>query len=594
MHISLKIKSIFIISGIVLVNIGTANASPYSKYRDQKQYSEKATQDYTRNAQNNQEYENLGYDSVDSQIQRYESRESKKRNRRIQLAANSRNAHRRYAPRKSGSRVTERTNQVAYNHQQFYRSVQKGVRHFNKRRAIHLAHASAPHLHSLDKQKIFESARPPSKSLRGYRFYDRPKTQVARKNRRTFLQKLPHLLRIDFLLKAAIYKKRSARAEVFTALSKYFPKIDIALKQGMERIVNPGTTTNTSFDLHSEGVTATQLVTDFGKTISSYRSAQETFKQVKEEFRQVRQDQLLAGLKAYLNVERDEYVLGNTRHNLKRIREQLRVEQSRVKIGQGTASDLLQVKAQLDGTKAIMVGAEANLQKARNFYYSVFHEWPRNEKGIYLLTVPKGLLPKNLSTAIKLAFQHNHKIKSLAHLVKALRHRIVVAQSSFFPEINLEGKADFERNINGVQGDRHLYMGSLNLNYSLLNGGGDVTRIRSASNDYYAAQATFHQDQLNLAQRVGDQWADYQSSRRRYIALSQQVNRLNKFLRIVKEERKLGRKTMLDILVADSNVISAKSEAISEKAKRAESAFTLLNSMGMLNLHNLLGNRERW
>ena len=72
--------------------------------------------------------------------------------------------------------------------------------------------------------------------------------------------------------------------------------------------------------------------------------------------------------------------------------------------------------------------------------------------------------------------------------------------------------------------------------------------------------------------------------KQKQLLLDQQANILNNFLSIAKKERKMGTRSLLDVLMGEVNYINAQGNAIAAREDTKIAAYNLLFSMGAISL----------
>ena len=238
----------------------------------------------------------------------------------------------------------------------------------------------------------------------------------------------------------------------------------------------------------------------------------------------------------------------------------------------------------MSSAQARVVRAKRDLVVSRNVYYSVFGVFPGNFTKAPFPAVPYSALPKTLYRANAIAKVHNTELISLLHQVAIARSKIKNAMSTFGPSIKFEGEAVNDDNVDGLQGLKKERVVGVDLTYNIFNSGGDLASVRAARSTYYAAEDTYHNELWQVRKDVDSDWELYKSSRVNYQYLLRQSLQLDRFLVLAQHEVELGRRSLVDLIVADTNSINAETQAVSAKAEVIVAAYDLLQSMGVLNV----------
>lgn len=398
------------------------------------------------------------------------------------------------------------------------------------------------------------------------------------------LPMLYHLMRVSYPIRKALDEAQSASYQVQVSRAEYLPHIDTSMDFGQENRKLPGDT-NTNLGTNEEDLTLSQLIYDFGKTTSDINTAHLNYKIALNNFQQAVQSEIINGITTYCTNIRDSKNLVYSIESVKRIGEQYRFEKIKYDRGAGTKADLLEVTSQLTGAKARIITSKASLAKSENNYLAVFHEVPGDFENAKYPRVPRNLIPDNMKDALTVAHHYNTAIKNAEYQLQIASEKITSARSAMFPTISGTLGYTHQYNVSSVEGSLHEYSATLNLSYNLFNGWGDISQLIADHKSRYAAVEQLRQTYLNTDEQIRNAWEEYASANLSYKYLVKQVVELKEFLALTKKERLLGRRSILDILLADINVINAESEANTAHARMIISSYTLLQLMGILDMH---------
>jgi outer membrane protein TolC len=84
-------------------------------------------------------------------------------------------------------------------------------------------------------------------------------------------------------------------------------------------------------------------------------------------------------------------------------------------------------------------------------------------------------------------------------------------------------------------------------------------------------------------EEAANAWSDLQTARQRLEFLSDQVEIAKRFLELARKERELGRRTLLDVLQGEVNLINAQSDATAAETDVVLAGFRVLRACGRLN-----------
>jgi outer membrane protein TolC len=341
---------------------------------------------------------------------------------------------------------------------------------------------------------------------------------------------------------------------------------------------------NTFYGVNEEKLKFNQLIYDFGKTGAVIDTAKDTYYKSMASYNGTMQDVTLEGINAYLNVYKAYQTLAFSARYQKNVQKQVSMEKKRVSKGSGYSTDVLEAEAQLSGAQARLSRARGGLTTAKNSFDRTFREDPTAIKHFRLPRSPRSLLPKTVGKAVQTALRNNTQIRSLQYDEAIARQAIHTARSSFAPSINavVESKRDW--NVGGTLGRKFELVEKAELSYPIFSGFGDMAALHAAKNSLLAAVENLDNQRLITEQKTRDDWQQVRTSRENFMSLQKQTDQLAKFLHLATKERQLGRKTLLEVLVADTNYINAADASIAAKVQLFSSLFTVLRDMNELSL----------
>ena len=400
----------------------------------------------------------------------------------------------------------------------------------------------------------------------------------------TLKSKVETLLKEHPRIIAEEYNVSSRKKALSSVKALRFPSLSATSSLGREHQVNPGAD-NTSLTPRDLNLTITQIITDFGALRSSIGQIKDSTTQSVESLRATRMGVLLEAITAHVGLHTARLLVGYAEESAYNIRRQTELESARVSKGSGFSTDVLQAKAQLAGAEARAVQAMNNLHRARNRYVAVFSGLPERESELESVAVPVSALPESLVKALATARSDNPQLRSQKLNIDIARKSISSARSTgFFPTLNLVVDHKMKRSVASVDDFERESIIKLELVYNFNLAGSTVHNYR-AQKDLHSASLNRYHDALHLVnEQVKNSWYQYDTSRRNSVTLDNQANIAGEFARLAIEERQLGRRSLLEVLGAETARINAVSDAVAALADVRISAFALLASIGTLSL----------
>ncbi len=294
---------------------------------------------------------------------------------------------------------------------------------------------------------------------------------------------------------------------------------------------------------------------------------------------------------AYMNVIAQEALVGLSRNNVEVLGINLEATSDRFEIGDLTRTDVAQSEARLALARGDLRSAEANLIAAREDYIALVGDAPVD------LQPPPPLpnLPENVGTAVDVALENNPDIIATARQAQAAGFDIRVAGSTRLPRIDVTTGADYGTFLGSLPGGPAVASSNASTGVAvgaratipLFQGGLPAALERQAQ-----ARASFALEQAIAVERgvIAQVRASYSSWRASLaiIASTQAaVDAAALSLEGVRAENTVGNRTVLDILDAQRELLSAQVQLITARRNAYVAGFSLLAAMGLAEARDL-------
>ncbi len=290
---------------------------------------------------------------------------------------------------------------------------------------------------------------------------------------------------------------------------------------------------------------------------------------------------------AYMDVLRDQRILGIRSADLDVLARQVKETGLRFKLGAAaTRTDVAQAEAQRQQAVAARAAAEAQLAASRASFRAAVGTPPGTleQPGTF------AFCPASLEEALRLADAANPGVAQGALLADASKADVGVARSAAFPTVGLEG-------VVGAIGPAaplhtHAYERditvTLTVTQPLIAGGMIDSQIRQAKDRDEAAKAGLEQAARQALQMVTTSWSQLSSGKLQIQAGEAQVEAAALALRGYQAEYRYGLRTTLDLLIADQDLRAAQISLEQSRHDTIVAEAALLAAVGRLEVGFLL------
>ena len=399
-----------------------------------------------------------------------------------------------------------------------------------------------------------------------------------------FKDRLAALLQEHNLVEVARLDLQAADERVREAWGAYFPTLNVNAFVGRQGKSN-NAAASTQLNPRQTTITLTQRIYDFGATDANIdrskleRRSAETFQKIAV------QDLLLQALTAQLNIIRATELVDYARRSEQNILKQQKVEKDRVDAGGGQVTDLLQVQTQLADARTRLVDAEGQLQLARNFYKRVFGAFPAPGAGKEEPLVPTTALSASVDDAVAMTQSGNLRVKAARLGADVLKKTAEATKAqSYYPTFNAIGEVTSKHGVDGVDGHENEAIAKVELNFPFNLGWTARNTVRAAELTEEAAFRRSNQVFTEIEEQVRNAWQNFRTARSNALLLNQKAELATEFLKLAREERKLGKRSLIDVLAGETNLLNAQADATAAKRDVAINAFTVLSFVSSLSL----------
>ncbi|MBL4731526.1 MAG: TolC family outer membrane protein [Rhizobiaceae bacterium] len=374
----------------------------------------------------------------------------------------------------------------------------------------------------------------------------------------------------------------ATRQRIRVARGDWFPGLEITANSGYEETSKPSVA-GTQSDFSEVNLKITQLLWDFGATNTRIEKSRLRMLQSQLTLFKTQQDIMLEAVTAAIRFRSALKVLDFARKSEDNIRRQTGLEQARVDAGGGLSTDVLQAKTQLAGAQARRIQTEGKMAETLNRYRTIFQTAPTNLKGMAVLESVVRELPKSLSRSLKTAIRVNPRIR-ISSVAETLARATVneVRQDEFFPKFEVVGKTKIANNVSGVFGRETDASVMLQLRFPFNLGFTSTNSLRASQSEAIASSHRLEDTRLEVEEAVRNAWVQYETARLTAKLLRDQASLANAFLQKARKERKLGNRSLIDVLAGESALFNAKSDAAAMEADVLVASFTLLHATGQL------------
>ncbi len=366
------------------------------------------------------------------------------------------------------------------------------------------------------------------------------------------------------------------------ARAGYFPVVDVVLAGGEENSNNTTTRALGEDDLQltrkERSVRVTQLLYDGASTINFVRQQTALVEAAMARLVSTQENVGLRAIQVYLEALRRDEVVRLAEENLGYHEDTLEKIRERFESGVGTKVDVVQTQGRRAQAKSNVLLSQREAKNGIAEFYRVVGEYPQS------LVVPTAAdgIPGTLEAAVELAMKNNPTLKAAEADLAAAESARKQARGSFHPRFDLELGATRNDDTDGSVGANDDETAVVRMTYDVYRGGADRARLNEAEAREFAARELLRSNQRAVEEDVTLIWNELQDILIRLEYLEAHVKSTEEVLVVYNEQLTLGKRTLLDLLDVQNELLRAKIAKISGDYIALLARYRVLASTGQL------------
>lgn len=378
--------------------------------------------------------------------------------------------------------------------------------------------------------------------------------------------------------------------------------VPIARSQGLPGVTSTGSYTENLYDSGSSSISTPRQgsvganlnvpIFSGGAVRNSVRAAETRVEAGRAGLRSVEARLFTDVVSVYLDVTRDEAIVGLNQQNVRVLEVNLQATRDRFEVGDLTRTDVAQSEARLALAQSQLRGSEASLIGSRENYIRVVGSQP----GVLAPPPPLPNLPSSPDQAVGVALAENPALEGAKKFRDASAFDVNVASAARLPQVSVGIGGDYYNRFGsvsglgqlaGVRNDGFASSAGVNLRLPLFQGGRPAAQVRQAQARQSSAIEQVTATERGVIAQTRSAYAFWQSAQRviesSRVAVS--ANRLS--LEGVRAENGVGTRTILDILNAEQELLNSQVQLVTAERDAYVAGFAVLAAMGQAEAQDL-------
>ncbi len=378
---------------------------------------------------------------------------------------------------------------------------------------------------------------------------------------------------------------RSADESVPQALADWRPTVEVTSSVGLSEVDS-----NTSADGRQSrepadiGISLTQPLFRGGRTLAATSGAENDVRAARARLLDTEQTILLQAATAFLNVFRDQAVLGLNRNNEEVLQRQLQATRDRFEVGEITRTDVFQAEARLARATADRIQSEGDLEVSRANYLNVVGEPAPDTLDLPTIVGP---VPGSANESVRIAVVNNPGVIAAEFDRRASMDNVDEVWGELLPELSLNASSTRELQGSSETSARTTHEVTLDLTIPIYQQGEVYSRLREARQDAAESTLTIDTERRDAAEAATQGFESFQTAQAQVTAFQSQIEANVIALEGVQREAAVGSRTVLDILDAEQELLDARVSHVRAQRDERVAGYELMSALGRLTAKDL-------
>lgn len=400
----------------------------------------------------------------------------------------------------------------------------------------------------------------------------------------TLKDSVSEVMNTNPVIKERLHNYRATQQDLKISESEYLPTLDLRTGIGYKDAGNLNNDIkDVNYKYYENSLTLTQNLFNGFDTTHKVDYQEARVLAAAYHYLEKANDMSFQMVDAYLNVVKNYKLLQNAKDSVDFHEQMFEDIQNLYDAGLNTASSISKVKAGLALARTNYIVQKNNTRDAEFNFARILGQKPNVlEMNLPLLDVK---MPKNIQSATVYAMKNNPSLIVSHYNLEGAKALYKKSKSGFYPKIDFEIEQlyhDYDTDNNGFDSIDDRFRVGFELNWNLYRGGSDkATQQKAISKMHQESQ--IHQDlQRQVIEGLELSWSAYAIIQEQITQLEEYNKYSESTLISYKEEYNLGKRSLLDFITAQNDVVNSRAQMINAQTEQLFAQYRLLDAMGLL------------
>lgn len=400
----------------------------------------------------------------------------------------------------------------------------------------------------------------------------------------TLQENVREVLNTNPVVQERLKNFRATQQDLNIAESEYYPQLDLRASAGYN---NAGEiyshVRDTDYTNYDSSLTLTQNIFDGFGTMHKVDYEEARILSSAYHYIEKANDMAFEMTSAYVKVLRSYELLQTARENVQ-INESIYFKvKDLYDAGLTTDSEVKKIQSTLSLARSNLTVQQNNARDTEYTYRRVLGRMPSvTEMERPDFNLP---MPESIERAAMYSVEHNPSLLVSRYNIKGAQALWKQNKKDFYPTVDLEVSQNYNdssRTPNGFDQADDRFKARVVMSYNLFRGGADSANIQKHVSKINQEIEIKRDLKRQVIEGLDLSWNAYEMIGLQLQDLKKYSDYSEKTLELYKEEYDLGRRSLLDLLSAQTDVINSRSQIITAEYDRLFAKYRILDAMGLL------------
>ncbi len=407
----------------------------------------------------------------------------------------------------------------------------------------------------------------------------------------TLKQSVVDTLNNNPIVKEMLRNYRATREDLKIAESEYYPKVDFRAVAGYN---SAGKLYDHVRDIdytnYETALTLTQNIFNGFGTMHKVDYEEARILAAAYHYVEKSNDIAFRMANSYIEVLKEKDLVSIAKENIKIVDTIYNKVQDLYKSGLTAESEVKKIKSALSLARSNLTVAENNLLDKEYAMRKVLGRMP-DINSMKTPNLNEVVLPKSLEKAASYAITHNPSLLVSKYNIKSAEALMKHKKKNFYPKIDLEVEQrynDSHIDTNGFDQPDDRFRARIIFHYNFYNGGADSADLQKSVSKINQEVEIKRDLKRQVIEGMDLSWSAYTMIKKQLKDLKDYNKYSQETLKLYEQEYDLGRRTLLDLLSAQNDLISSRKHIVQAKYDYIFAKYRILDAMGTM-VETILG-----